>query len=162
MNGTGQNVLPLIDKLDGNFTTATRWTWNNLTLNLGNLAGTKNIDLVVGAQINWPTTTAGGENFMSYANEPGVMPSPPPYMQVMAANGSWVTVPENREFPLPATTDQLFVVNLTGLFPTDNYELRINYYQDIQFDYIGVSTAPQQDIIVHTILPSSADVRAGF
>ena len=27
VNGTGQNVLPLISKLDGNFTTGTRWTW---------------------------------------------------------------------------------------------------------------------------------------
>jgi hypothetical protein len=162
VNGAGQNVLPLISKLDGNFTTATRWQWNNITLNLGNLSGAKNIDLVVAAQTYWPTTQAGGENFMSYADKPGVMPSPPPYMQVKAANGSWVNVPDDREFPIPATTDQLFVVNLTGLFPTNDFELRINYYQDIQFDYTGISTATQQDIIVHTITPSSAYLEQAF
>ena len=162
VNGLGQNVLPLISKLDGDFTTANRWTLNNLTLNLGNLAGAKNINLVVAARTEWPSTSAGGENFMSYASQPGVMPSPPPTMQVMAENGSWVNVPADREFPIPATTDQTFVVNLTGLFPTNNFMLRINYYQDIQFDYIGVSTSPQQDMDVHTLAPSSADLTQAY
>ena len=162
VNGAGQNVLPLIAKLDGNFTTATRWAWNSITLNLGNLTGAQDIKLVVAAKITWPTAQAGGENFMKYASEPGVMPSPPPYMQVKAANGSWVNVPDDREFPLPSTSDQVFVVNLTGLFPTNNYELRINYYQDIQFDYIGIDTSPQQDVVVHTITPSSATLEQAF
>ena len=54
----------------------------SLTLNLGNLTGAKEINLVVAAKITWPTTQAGGTNFLKYANKPGVMPSPPPYMQV--------------------------------------------------------------------------------
>jgi hypothetical protein len=162
VNGQGQNVLPLISKLDNDFTTANRWTWNSITLNLGNLAGAKNIYLVVAARTDWPSTQAGGVNFMSYANKPGVMPSPPPYMQVKAKNGSWVNVPDDRQFPIPATTDQEFVVNLTGLFPTNNFELRINYYQDIQFDYIGVSTSPQQNIITYTLTPSSATLTQAY
>ena len=162
VNGTGQNVLPLISKLDGKFTTGTRWKWQSLTLNLGNLTGAKEINMVVAAKITWPTTQAGGENFLSYANQPGVTPSPPPYMQVKAANGSWVNVPDDREFPIPHVTDSEFDVNLTGLFPTNNYELKINYYQDIQFDYIGISTTPQQNIIVHTLTLSSADLEQAF
>ena len=158
VNGQGQNVLPLISKLDNDFTTANRWAWNSITLNLGNLAGAKNIYLVVAARTEWPSTQSGGWNFMSYANKPGVMPSPPPYMQVKAENGSWVNVPDDRQFPIPSTTDQEFVVNLTGLFPTNNFELRINYYQEIQFDYIGISTSPQQNIINYTLTPSSADL----
>ncbi len=162
VNGQGQNVLPLISKMDNNFTTATRWTWNNLTLNLGNLTGAKEINLVVAARINWPTTSAGGVNFMSYASKPGVMPSPPPYMEVKATNGSWVPVPANREFPIPSTSDQTFNVNLTGLFPTNNFELRINYYQDIEFDSIGVDTTYQPNIIVHTVTASNADLQQVF
>jgi hypothetical protein len=162
VNSTGQNVLPLISKMDGSFTTGTIWKWQSLTLNLGNLTGAKDINLVVGAKITWPTTQAGGENFLKYASEPGVTPSPPPYMQVLAPNGSWVNVPNDREFPIPHTTDSEFAVNLTGLFPTNNYELKINYYQDIQFDYIGISTTPQQNIIVHTITPSSATLDQAF
>jgi hypothetical protein len=162
VNGTGQNILPLISKLDGNFTTGEANVWSSLTLNLGNLTGAKQINLVVAATTTWPTTQAGGENTLNYANTPGICPSPPPYMQVMAPNGSWVMVPNDREFPIPHVTDSEFVVNLTGLFPTNNYELKINYYQDIQFDYIGISTTPQQNVIVHTITPSSANLEQAF
>jgi hypothetical protein len=162
VNGTGQNVLPLISKMDGNVTSGTRWTWNSLTLNLGNLTGAKEIKLVVGATIVWPTTQAGGNNFLKYANQPGVTPSPPPYMEVKAPNGSWVRVPDDRQFPLPDVTDDVFVVNLTGLFPTNDYELRINTYQDIRFDYIGVDTSAQENLTVQTIMPSSADLYQGF
>lgn len=162
VNGQGQNILPLISKLDGSFTSANRWSWNNLTLNLGDLSGAKNIYLVVAARTEWPSTSAGGQNFMSYASKPGVMPSPPPYMQVKAENGSWVNVPEEREFPIPATTDQTFAVNLTGLFPTDDFMLRINYYQELEFDYIGVSTSPQQSMNVYTLTPSSADLSQAY
>jgi len=162
VNGQGQNVLPLISKLDGKFTPSQIWTWNNITLNLGDLSGAQQIKLVVAAKITWPTTAAGGTNFMKYASQPGVTPSPPPYMEVKAANGSWVRVPDSRQFPLPDVTDDEFVVNLTGLFPTNDYELRINTYQNIQFDYIGVDTTPQAAINIHTIMPTIADLEQGY
>jgi hypothetical protein len=162
VNGSGQSVLPLISKMDGAFTQGTRWTWNNITLNLGDLSSAKEIKLVVGAKIVWPTTSAGGTNFMKYANQPGIMPSPPPFMEVKAANGSWIRVPDERQFPLPDVTDEVFVVNLTGLFPTNNYELRINTYQDIRFDYIAVDTSVQQNISVHNISPTYANLQQEF
>ena len=162
VDGNGQNVLPLTSKLDGNFTTSKIWTWNNITLNLGDLSGAKEIKLVVGAKITWPTTAAGGTNFMKYASQPGVTPSPPPYMEVKAANGSWVRVPDDRQFPLPDVTDDVFVVNLTGLFPTNDYELRINTYQNIQFDYICIDTTPDQNITVQTIMPTYANLQQGY
>jgi hypothetical protein len=161
-NGTGQNVLPLISKQDGNFTTGEANEWNSLTLNLGNLTDAKEINLIVAAKTTWPTTQAGGENTLNYANTPGITPSPPPYVEVKAQNGSWIMVPNDREFPMPHTTGDVFVVNLTGLFPTNDYELKINTYQDTQFDYIGIDTTPQQNVIIHTIMPSSADLEQAF
>jgi hypothetical protein len=162
VNGKGQDVLPLISKLDGKTTNSTIWTWNSLTLNLGNLAGAQEIKLVVGTTITWPTSQAGGNNFLKYANQPGVTPSPPPYMEVKAQNGSWVRVPDDRQFPLPDVTDQEFVVNLTGLFPINDYELRINTYQDIRFDYIGVDASSEQNITVQTMVPTYADLQQEY
>ena len=69
VDGQGQNVLPQISKMDGVFTSGTTWAWNNITLNLGDLSSAKEIKLVVGAKITWPTTSAGGNNFMKYANQ---------------------------------------------------------------------------------------------
>ncbi len=162
VNGSGQNVLPIISKVDGNYATGTRWQWNNITLNLGDLSTAKEIKLVVDAKIVWPTTSAGGTNFMKYADQPGQTPSPPPFMEVKAANGSWIRVPDNRQFPLPDVTDQTFVVNLTGLFSTNNYELRINTYQDIHFDYIGVDTTSQQGTNIRDIYPTYANLQQEF
>ena len=54
------------------------------------------------------------------------------------------------------------LVNLTGLFPSNDFELRINYYQDIEFDYIGVDTTAQQNTIVHTLTASYADLQQAF
>ena len=162
VDSSGQNILPQISKMDGISTTGVRWQWNSLDLNLGNLSGAKDIKLVFVATTNWPTTQQGGTNFMAYANKPGVTPSPPPYMEVKDANGNWIRVPDDRQFPLPDVTPEAFVVNLTGLFPTNDYSLRINTYQNITFDYIGVDTTPEQNIILHTINPTSADFEQVF
>ena len=87
--------------MDGVFTSGTRWQWNNLTLNLGDLSGAKEIKLIVGATINWPSTSAGGTNFLKYASQPGVTPSPPPYLEVKAANGSWDPFQTIESSPYP-------------------------------------------------------------
>ena len=83
-------------------------------------------------------------------------------MEVKDQGGNWVKVPDDREFPIPPSIANTFVVNLTGLFPTNNYELRICYYQDISFNYIGVDTTTPQPITVQSITPSYADLVQEF
>jgi hypothetical protein len=158
----GKNVLPQISKIDGNSTVATRWTWNTLDLNLGNLAGISQIKLLINAQTNWPTNEAGGNWATQFSNQPGITPSPPPYMEVKDARGNWVKVPDNREFPIPPVDPSSFTVNLTGLFQTNDYSLRICYYQDYTFDYIGVDITRQQSVIIQEILPQIATLGQAF
>ena len=158
----GENVLAQISKQDGIYTVAQRWTWNTLDLNLGNLAGAQQINLVVTAVIAWPTNQAGGDWASQFASQPGVTPSPPPYMEVKDQNGSWIPVPNDREFPMPPVNPNAFVVNLTGLFPTNDYSLRICYYQDISFDYIGIDITQPQQIFVTSIAPSYANLSQLF
>jgi hypothetical protein len=154
----GQNVLYQISEQDGNGTVAQRWTWNTLDLNLGNLTNAKQINLVVNAVMSWPTTEAGGDWASQFASQPGVTPSPPPYMEVKDKGGNWIKVPDDREFPIPPVNPNTFVVNLTGLFPTNDYELRICYYQDISFDYIRVDTTQSQPVNVQSITPTYANL----
>ena len=97
----GEDVLSQISKQDGNYTVAQRWTWNTLDLNLGNLTGAQQINLLVTAVIAWPTNQAGGDWAAQFASQPGVTPSPPPYMEVKDQNGNWIALPNNREFPMP-------------------------------------------------------------
>ena len=44
--------------------------------------------------------------------------TPAPYMEVKAANGNWVRVPQDRQIPLPSDYNaRTFTVDLTGIFP---------------------------------------------
>jgi hypothetical protein len=55
-----------------------------------------------------------------------------------------------------------FVVNLTGLFPTNDYSLRIHTFFNTRFDYIGVDTTPQQEVIIQEVLPDYANFTQAF
>ena len=162
VNAEGENVLPQISKLDGVYTTGHEFQWDTLQLNLGNLSGAKEIKLIVAGAIVYSSGQAQGEWASQFVNKSGVKPFPPPYMEVKDANGNWVRVPDNRQFPLVEVTPESFVVNLTGLFPTNDYSLRINTFFDTRFDYIGVDTTPQQYVRIQTINPAIADFTQFF
>jgi hypothetical protein len=130
----GQNVLPQISKLDGVFTPGNSGdlspSWNNtylnqLTLDLGNLSGAKNIKLVVNGIVDWGNYQdyyKWIDEFKSAASAGyltnGTVIYPGPYLQVKDANGEWVTVPQDKEMPMPSDSNaRTFVVDLTGDFP---------------------------------------------
>jgi hypothetical protein len=83
-------------------------------------------------------------------------------MEVKDQNGTWIPVPSDREFPISPVNPNAFVVNLTGLFPPNDYSLRIRYYQDIRFDYIGIDTTQPQLVSVTSIAPSYANLSQLF
>jgi hypothetical protein len=157
-NGTRENVLPQISTLDGIYTAGNEFQYDTLELNLGDLSGAKNIKLVVAGITIYSSGRIQGEWAGQFWNQLGVQPFPPPYMEVKAANGSWVRVPDNRQFPLVDVTADSFVVDLTGLFPTNDYSLRIHSFFDVHFDFIGVDTTPQQNVIIQSIAPTYADL----
>ena len=88
--------------------------------------------------------------------------TPPPYMEVKDANGNWVRVPDSRQFPIPPDiVPRTFVVDLTGLFPTNDYSLRISNFWNVTFDYIGVDITPQENVTIQRINPY-ADLYQAF
>jgi hypothetical protein len=166
VNQNGENVLPQISKMDGIFTSGTNginsqaWnniTWNRLTLNLGNISGAKQIKLVVRAMVNWGSPDDYGNWLNGFFAQPvpnGTQPTPQAYMEIKDSHGNWVAVPQSRQMPLPSDeVPRTFVVDLTGLFPTNNYELRINNFWNVTYDFIGVDTTPQAPITIQNIYP---------
>jgi len=172
-NEKGQSVLSQISNIDDIFTPgingiqSTSWDniqWNTLTLDLGDLSQAKEIKLVVRAVVDW----GDGADYNTWLNQfydaaySGQLPNgtqitPPPYMEVKAENGSWTSVPWSRQFPLPSSgVPRTFVVDLTGLFPTNNYQIRINNFWNVTFDYIGVDTSVQQSTVIEKIYPQAS------
>lgn len=139
-------------------------TWNRLTLNLGDLTGATQIKLVVKAMVDWGPADSyvlWMNKFYSSQVPNHTEPTPTPFMEVKDANGNWVRVPESRQFPLPPDLPpeglpaRTFVVDLTGLFPTNDYSLRINNFWNVTFDYIGIDTLTQQSVTLQRIDPKA-------
>jgi plasmid maintenance system killer protein len=166
VNEKGENVLPEISMIDGIFTpginglNSPSWdniSWNRLTLNLGDLSNAKQIKLVVRGIVDF----GSGDDYNTWLNKffaqpvpNGTQITPPPYMEVKDANGNWVSVPDGRQFPIPPdAVPRTFVVDLTGLFPTNDYSLRINNFWNVTFDYIGVDTTSPENVTIYKIYP---------
>lgn len=158
----GKNCLPQISMLDGICTAGHEFQWDIMTLDLGDLSNAKEIKLVVAGVVIYSSGEVQGAWAANFFSQPGVRPFPPPYMEVKDANGNWVPVPESMQFPLIDVTPDCFVVDLTGLFPTNDYSIRINSFFNTRFDYIGVDTTSQQNVIIHSINPASANFHSVF
>jgi hypothetical protein len=162
VNGEGEDILEQISKLDGIYAPSNEFTFDTLELNLGDLSNEDTIKLVVAGVTLYSSGQIQGEWAGSFWNKPGEQPFPPPYMEVKGENGDWVLVPESRQFPLVDVTAESFVVDLTGLFPTNDYSLRIHSFFSSQFDYIGVDTTPQESITIKYLSPSYAELEKVF
>ncbi len=168
VNEKGQNILPQISKIDNIFTNGTHgfqsptWnniTWNQITLDLGDLSKAQQIKLVIRSVVDWGPAEDYNtwlEYFYDPAVPDGTEVTPPPYMEVKDANNNWIKVDWSRQIPLPSdSAPRTFIVDLTGLFPTNNYALRINNFWNVTFDYIATDTTPQQNITIQTIEPQA-------
>ncbi len=162
VNEKGENVLPQISQPDGISTVGTQFQWNTLELNLGNLSGAKEIKLIASANAVWPPNEESAEWIAKFFTQPGVEPYPVQYMEVKDAAGNWIRVPDSRQFPMLDVIPSAFVVNLTGLFPTNDYSLRINTFFDTRWDYVAVDTTPQQYLKIQELPALYADLTQLF
>ncbi len=162
VNSTGHDMLELVSKRDGITTKGNEFTWDTLELDLGDLSDAEQIKLLISGTIIYSTGEEQGEWAGQFYNQPGEQPFPPPYMEVKDAQGNWVAVPNNRQFPLLDVTPDCFAVNLTGLFQPGDYKLRIHTFFNTEFDYIAVDTTTQQDITMQEIPVSFANLTQSF
>ena len=168
-NENGEDVLSMISQVDGVFTPgisgllSPSWdnlTWNTLTLDLGDLSDAEQIKLIVTGYVDWGAAEDYNtwlDGFFAQPVPNGTQITPAPYMEVKDANGDWVVVPESRQFPIPPdTAPRTWIVDLTGLFPADDYSLRINNFWNVTFDCISVDVTSQSDIRVQRVDPSAS------
>ena len=166
INEEGEDVLYMLSMVDGVFTPGINgllspsWnniSWNTLTLDLGDLSDSYQMKLVINGKVDWGSADDYNtwlELFYDPSVPDGAQVTPPPYMEVKDADGNWVSVPEGRQFPIPPDVNpRTWVVDLTGLFPTDDYSLRINNFWNVTFDYIGIDVSSQSDVTIQRIDP---------
>jgi hypothetical protein len=147
-DANGNDVLKQISARDGQFTIAEQYELNYLDLNLGNLSGANNIKLVLTAYTNWDNSEVLTSNA---TNRHGG------FVQVKDSGGNWVTV-YSKELTTPSALPRTYVLNMTGKFITEDYSVRIAYYPDVRFDYIGIDTSPEAAVTVNSLAPNYADL----
>jgi hypothetical protein len=172
-NEKGQNVLPQILTKDGVFTPGINgydsvWyniTLNQLTLDLGNLSSASEIKLLITGMVDWGLAQPYYDwidTFKAAAAKglvtDGTQIMPAPYIEVKAADGTWIRA--DRDIPLPSDyRSRTYTVNLTGVFPTNaaSYEIRFNNFWNVTYDYIAIDTSTQAKTTIQTIKASSAE-----
>ena len=168
INERGENVLPIISEIDDSFTpginglASSSWdniSWNTLTMDLGDLSDYEEIKLVVRGIVDWGTPEEYSlwlDKFFAQSVPNGTQITPAPYMEVKDSEGNWIRVPESRQFPIPPDGGpRTFVVDMTDLFLSNDYSLRINNFWNVTFDYIGVDVSSQEEITISTIYPNA-------
>lgn len=166
VNENGEDMLNQISEIDNDFTLgfnglqSESWddiSWNTLTLDLGDLSAYEDIKLVVHGIVDWGSAedyTLWLDKFFEQPVPNGTQITPAPCMEVKDSAGNWIRVPDSRQFPIPPdSVPRTFVVDLSGLFLSDDYSLRINNFWNVTFDYIGVDVSSQQEISLNTIYP---------
>ncbi|NLB74994.1 MAG: hypothetical protein GX799_00810 [Crenarchaeota archaeon] len=173
-NEKAENVLEQIKAIDGVFTPGINGydsVWNNITLNqlalnLGNLSDASEVKLMIRGIVDWGIADPYYEWIESFqdAAAQGLISQnaeimPAPFLEVKAANGTWIRV--NQDIPLPSDfRARTYTVNITGIFPQDvpSYEIRFNNFWNVTYDYIGIDTSTQAEIITQKVLPTSAEL----
>ncbi len=174
-NEQGNDVLEQIRTQDGWYTPgingieSTQWDdiqTNVLTLDLGDLSTAPNVKLVITAMVDWGLASTYYEylDMFKEAAADGEVPDgteimPAPYMEIQAADGSWILAPQDRQIPIPSDYNaRTFAVDLTGLFPDDvsDYKVRFTNFWNVTYDYIGIDTTENQAITTQTLKPTEA------
>ncbi len=124
---------------------------HDLVLDLGDLSGAERVTLFLRGWI-FPTDASINVAMSQTAAVQAVVPS----VQVVGRDGTWHTVVPSMSFP--AGKNKLVVLDLTGLFPTDDYRVRIRTNMDVRWDHVFFTTeALESPLRTTTLAPASAD-----
>ncbi len=139
---------------------------NVLTLDLGDLSTAPNVKLVITAMVDWGLASTYYDYLDTFktAAANGEVPDgteimPAPYMEIQAADGSWILAPQDRQIPIPSDYNaRTFAVDLTGLFPENvsDYKVRFTNFWNVTYDYIGIDTTENQAISTQILKPTQA------
>jgi Dictyostelium (slime mold) repeat len=145
---TGEDVAAAIAASDSKVVTLSEDNnkpyWNTIEIDPGDLSGSSVIKLVVDGRSRYPTTAAG---FAYRAQQdPKALQT---NLQVLDANNNWVDVPRTlvilvrpKEFP------RVMAADITNIFLTNDYRMRLSWVNKTALDAIWVDTAPNEPLTI--------------
>jgi hypothetical protein len=157
---TGEDVSYQVASSDGNFLVLNEdnnidFTYQTLELDLGDLSQAPQIKLIIDGVTVFPSTPEGVDRASQFG--------PRTKLEVLDANGAWVKVPKTTaELPKPPEFKRVFALDISDIFLTDVYKVRLTFLFKTYIDAIHFDTT--QDLALTLTLTEvpllSAELRS--
>jgi hypothetical protein len=145
---TGESILAQISKKDGIYTSGKQYELDVMELDLGDLTTAKQVKLVISAYSSWDNSKVFD----------GIKKPVGRFVHVKDTQDNWIAVVKDFEMITPSALPRTYVLDLTDKFLSDEYSVRIGFYPDVRFDYIGIDTSPPQEFKTSILSMIDADL----
>lgn len=127
--------------------------YQTIELDLGNLSGAPQIKLIIDGLSAFPNTPEGTAHAANFG--------PRTKLEVLDADGNWVRVPSSTAVlpKLPEFT-RPFVLDVTDVFPSDLYRLRLTFLFKTYVDSIRVDTTADEPVTLTEMHLADAELRS--
>ncbi|MDZ7607747.1 MAG: hypothetical protein U5K79_19655 [Cyclobacteriaceae bacterium] len=157
IDGKGNDLLDLIEKKDDRYiANFQREKYQGITemkdliLDFGSITDTKDLHLFLNG---WIFPTDASINVA--ISQSGEIKMKPPSLEVIGKNGQWQEVIPNIGFP--SGKNKTVIVDLKGIFPTNDHHMRIRTNMEIYWDYAFVARDEKAAITMTRLNPQTAD-----
>ncbi len=154
----GKDILPVISRVDRDYTQSSQYFFDAITVDLGDLSGASQIKLVFNGWSDWPGGNEAVKRYEYVVEHPDEQMVYMPYAEVINNNGEWERVSDEEHLGMPQAKPRTMVLDITDWFKTDDYRLRINYWFKTHIDYIAVDTSIDEAVSVSRLDPVSANL----
>ena len=148
----GKDVSALLAASDGKYLVLSKdknkdFNWQTIELDLGDLSQASRIKLIINARTAFFTTAAGSARARTLDSK-----GQRTRIEVLDANGNWARVPrETRELPIPKEFRRDFVVDISNIFLTKTYKVRLSFLNKTYVDAVYLDTTPDEPISIKEV-----------
>jgi predicted CxxxxCH...CXXCH cytochrome family protein len=155
---TGDDVSAQIADSDGNYLVLNNdknldFEYQTLELDLGDLSAAPQVKLIIDGVTVFPSTPEGTARSAQFG--------PRTKLEVLDENGQWVSVPKTTaELPKPPEMKRVFVLDISDIFLTDDFRVRLTFLFKTYIDAIHFDTTQDETIVLNEIPLTSAELRS--
>jgi hypothetical protein len=155
---SGEYVSAKVSSSDGEYLVLNNdrnlnFTYQTLELDLGDLAAALQIKLVIDGVTAFPDTPEGTERSTLFG--------PRTKLEVLNESGQWVKVDKAIAIlPKPPELKRPFVLDITNIFQTDTYKVRLTFLFKTYIDSLKFDITQDQEISLTEVMLLSADLRS--
>ena len=153
---TGEDVTAVLSQADDDYVALSNdrnldFGWQTLEIDLGDLSGAPMVKLIIEGQTAFPITHEG---HMVASQEPRKST-----LQVLDAQGRWIGVPMKDRSMVPREDGGTIAVDITNIFKTDIFKIRIGYFYKTYINAIRFDTTMDEPVTIQEVPLASAELR---